>query len=133
MSQTIDQKSTIQALNKVTLSVNARTQPDADDLNPKRSTFDFIFGLGIEGLTPFEFLLSEQVENGCFSLKLRPNEVCQTFQHITLPYGDFPESTESIFFTFQVIKVEKADNREVIKAMAELSSCGGVSCECCSH
>jgi hypothetical protein len=132
MAQTIEQKSPIQALKKVTLLVNAGTQPDGNDLNPKSSTFQVIFGLGIEGLTPFEFLLSNQSEGDTFSLKLHPNDVCKTFQHITLPAFDFPESTESVFYKFQVIKVEDASSREVIKAMAELSSCSG-SCECCDH
>jgi hypothetical protein len=49
-----------------------------------------------------------------------------------LPHFDIPDSAESIFFTFQMIKIEEADHREVIKAMAELNSCGG-SCECCAH
>ncbi len=132
MAQTIEQKSPIQALKKVTLLVNAGTQPDGNDLNPKSSTFEFIFGLGIEGLTPFEFLLSKQSEGDTFSLKVHPHDVCKTFQHITLPSFDFPESIESVFFKFQVIKVEDANSRELIKAMAELSSCGG-SCECCGH
>jgi len=132
MAQTIEQKSPIQALKKVTLFVNAGTQPDGNDLNPKSSTFEFIFGLGIEGLTPFEFLLSKQSEGDTFSLKVHPHDVCKTFQHIALPAFDFPESIESVFFKFQVIKVEDANSRELIKAMAELSSCGG-SCECCGH
>jgi hypothetical protein len=132
MKHAIDQKTQIQALNKVTLSINIVSQPDGNALNPQSPTFEVIFGLGIEGLTPFEFLLSKQFEGDSFSLKLHPNDVCQTFQHITLPHFDFSESTESIFFTFQVIKVEQADSREVIKAMAELSSCGG-SCDCCGH
>jgi hypothetical protein len=132
MTKTTDTKSPIQALKKITLSFNADTQADPKTLNSECPTFEVIFGLGIEGLTPFEFLLSKQFEGDCFSLKLHPNDVCQTFQHITLPHFDFPESAESIFFTFQVIKVEEADSREVIKAMAELSSCSG-SCECCGH
>jgi hypothetical protein len=132
MNQAIDPKPQIQALDKVTLSIKAGTQPGENDLNPKSRTFEIIFGLGIEGLTPFEFLLSKQLQGDSFSLELHPKEFCQTFQHITLPHFDFPESAESIFFTFQVIKMEKADSREVIKAMAELSSCSG-SCDCCGH
>jgi hypothetical protein len=132
MKQTIDPKPQIQALDKVTLSIKVGTQPGGNDLNPKSPTFEVIFGLGIEGLTPFEFLLSEKFQADIFSLYLHPNEVCQTFQHIALPYFDFPESVDSIFFTFSVITVKKADSREVIKAMAELSSCGG-SCDCCGH
>jgi hypothetical protein len=133
MAKTIDQKSPIQPLKKVTLSINAGTRPEGNDLKPETSTFELIVGLGLEGLTPFEFLLSKQSQDERFALKLHPDEICKTFQHITLPHFDFPESTESIFFSFQVIKVEDPDSREVVKAMAELSSCGEGSCECCGH
>jgi hypothetical protein len=133
MAQTTDQKSPIQPLKKVTLSINAGTQPGGNDLNPERPTFEVIVGLGLEGLTPFEFLLSKQFQGDSFSLRLHPNDICKSFQHINVPHFDFPESTEAIFFTFQVIKVEEPDSREVIKTMAELSSCNGGSCECCGH
>jgi hypothetical protein len=133
MAQIIDQKSPIQPLKKVTLSINAGTRPEGNDLKPERTTFEIIVGLGLEGLTPFEFLLSKQFKDDRFTLNLHPGEICKTFKHITLPHFDFPESTESIFFSFQVIKVEDPDPREVIKAMAELSSCSGGSCECCGH
>jgi hypothetical protein len=132
VKQNINHKSPIQALKKVTLSVNARTQPEGNDSNLESQTFVFIFGLGTEGLTPFEFMLSKHFEGDNFSLKLHPNDICQTFRHIALPHFDFRESAESIIFTFQMVKVEEAENREVIKALAELSSCSG-SCECCAH
>jgi hypothetical protein len=132
MEQIFDPTSPVQPLKKITLSVNARTQPERNHSDQKSQAFELIFGLGTEGLTPFEFLLSKQNQGDTFSLNLHPNDICQTFRHIALPHFDFPESAESIFFTFQMIKVEEAENREVIKAMAELSSCGG-SCECCSH
>ncbi len=128
----VNPKSPIQALKKITLSVSAGTWPETANLNSEKETFQMIFGLGTAGLTPFEFLLSKRAEGDCFSIPLTPNELCQTFQHIPLPQFEFPESVESIFFHFQVIKVEDSTSREVIKAMAELSSCGG-SCECCGH
>jgi hypothetical protein len=132
MEQIFDPKSPVQPLKKVTLSVNACAQPEGKHSDQESQTFELIFGLGTEGLTPFEFLLSKKSQGDTFSLKLHPNDICQTFRHIALPHFDFPESAESIFFTFQMIKIEEAENREVIKAMAELSSCGG-SCECCAH
>ena len=133
MPQLTDSKAPIQALKKVSLSIKAGTFPGGDDLIAQNTTMDLIFGLGIEGLTPFEFLLSDHIEGSSFSIKLKPHEVCPTFQHITLPLFDCPDSTEYIFFSFTVIKIKEADNREVIKAMAELSSCSGGSCDCCGH
>jgi hypothetical protein len=132
MEQMFDHNLPVQPLKKITLSVNASTQAEGNNSDNDSQTFQFIFGLGTDGLTPFEFLLSKQMQNHIFSLKLHPDDICQTFKHINVPHFDIPESAESIFFTFQMIKVEEADHREVIKAMAELSSCGG-SCECCAH
>lgn len=133
MAQTLDHKKRVQMLKKISISIKAGTQPNGNNLIANSTTFDMIFGIGVEGLTPFEYLLSEKVEGDSFSLELHPDEVCRTFQHITLPHFVTPESSEPIFFNFQVIKVDEAHQREVIKAMAELSSCSGGSCECCGH
>ena len=44
----------IGALKKVTLSLEAGRSPEAMDLTSQPLPFEFIFGLGTAGLTPFE-------------------------------------------------------------------------------
>lgn len=123
----------ISALKKVTFSFTAGTQMGQNDLNPESSTFDIIYGLGVEGLTPFEFQITDKSEGDSICLRLNPDDVCQTFQHITLPHFNTPDTADPVFLQFQVEKVVEADSREIIKAMAEMNACSGGSCDCCGH
>lgn len=123
----------ISALKKVTFSFTAGTQMGQNDLNPESSTFDIIYGLGVEGLTPFEFQITDKSEGDSICLRLDSHEVCRTFQHITLPHFNAPDANDPVFLQFQVEKVVEADSREIIKAMAEMSACSGDSCDCCGH
>ena len=50
----------IGVLKKITLSVEAGTAPDSMDLTPKSAHFEFIYGLGTSGLTPFEIQLADK-------------------------------------------------------------------------
>jgi hypothetical protein len=50
----------IDLLKKITLSLEAGTTPDSVDLTPQSSLFEFIYGLGISGLTPFEIQLADK-------------------------------------------------------------------------
>jgi hypothetical protein len=43
----------IDLLKKITLCVEAGTDPDSMDLSPQSAQIEFIYGLGVSGLTPF--------------------------------------------------------------------------------
>ena len=51
----------IDAFTKVTLSVEAGSTPSSLDLIPHGSRFQFIFGLGNNGLSPFEIQLAHKI------------------------------------------------------------------------
>ena len=120
----------ISALKKVTLSIEAGTAPDSMELIPKPSLFEFIFGLGTQGLTPFEFELADKTAGYMICLHLKREEIPLVFQHLILPPLNIPKHLDSFYLKVQVIKVIPADQREVIKALAETASCDD---HCCGH
>lgn len=95
----------------------------------QKSPFEFVFGIGPEGLSPFEFDLSGKGLGYEHEFTLNREELGAVFGHLLPPLFlyDIPE-----VFTLKVrvVNITKADQREVIKAMAEASSCGS---HCCGH
>ena len=91
--------------------------------------FDFIFGVGTGGLSPFELHLAGKEPGYEHEFHLKRKELQCFFQHL-LPPLFLHEVPESFTLKVRVVHVSEADQREVIKAMAEASSCGS---HCCGH
>ena len=120
----------IEVLKKITLSVEAGTAPDATHLTPQSSQFEFIYGLGISGLTPFEIQLADKTVGEEIHLHISREEIPQVFQHLLLFPLNLPEHLDAIYLKLKITKVIQADQREVIKALAEIANCEDV---CCGH
>jgi len=120
----------IDPLKKVTLSIEAGTTPDSMDLTPKSYQFEFIYGLGISGLTPLEMQLADRTVGEQIHLRISREEIPQVFQHLVLFPLTLPEHLDSVYLTIRITEVIPADQREVIKALAEMASCED---HCCGH
>lgn len=92
--------------------------------------FEFIFGIGTDGLSPFEFKLAGKKEGDIVELELRREAVADMFQHLPIPPLQVPQEGERFHLRVRVEKVSPADQKEIIKAMAEIASCGD---HCCGH
>lgn len=120
----------IENLNRVSLSVHAGTMPDISDLSPEPIKFDFIFGLGTAGLTPFEYELSDKCQGDELILQLRAEDIPQIFEHLGIVLPVLPDSASSYHLKIRIDSISKASASEVVKAMAELAGCGGHDCGC---
>jgi hypothetical protein len=116
----VNDKDAIGYLKRVTLDM---------EWNGQKAPFEFIFGIGSKGLSPFEFALSGKGLAYERKFALTRMEAEGLFQHLVPPLFlyDIPEA-----FTLKVrvVHIAQADQREVIRAMAEASSCGS---HCCGH
>jgi len=120
----------IDNLKKITLSVEAGTTPDSVDLTPQSSQFEFIYGLGISGLTPFEIQLADKTVGDEICLHINREEIPQVFQHLILFPLNLPEHLDGFYLKLKIMKVIPAEQREVIKALAEIANCED---HCCGH
>ena len=100
------------------------------DTGSQETPFEFIFGIGTDGLSPFEFELAGKKEGDILELQLRREAVADMFQHLPIPPFQVPQEGEGFQLKVRVEKVSPADQKEVIKAMAEIASCGD---HCCGH
>ena len=120
----------VDPLKKITLSVTAGTKPETMDLAVSPSTFAFIYGIGTDGLTPFEFQLADKATGDEIIVQINCFQITETFAHIAVPIPQIPVHLDAIYMIFKIMQITPADNREIVKAMAENSGCGG---HCCGH
>lgn len=127
-------KTTIEPLDSVRLAVEAGTEEGCFDLTEAPFTLEFVFGIGTEGLTPFEFELSKRTVGEEMRVAARRETAPQFFRHLTLPLFQQLQPPESFFIQVRVMEARPARGREVVQAMAALTECGsegGCGCGCC--
>ena len=75
----------IDNLKRITAKCKVGSVPGGNDVAPGEETFDFVFGIASEGLTPFEFMLGDKSVGDRVEFDLDSKDVCQTFQHLEIP------------------------------------------------
>ena len=123
-----DKSAVVENLKKVTITIEAGTSPESMDITSEPADFEFIFGLGASGLTPFEYELANKQCNDEVILHVNPRDIPITFAHLDLPlFHQLPE-LDSIFLKIRIADVQPATSRELIRAMAKMTECGDGCC-----
>ena len=120
----------VENLKKITLSIQAGTSPDTMDLIPKYPNIGFIFGLGSEGMTPFEYELADRTEGESALLHLKKENFTSFFERLNPPLLDLFDGRDDVYLKVNIDAVTPAENREVVKAMADMAAHGGAGCDC---
>jgi hypothetical protein len=120
----------VENLKKITLTFQAGTSPETMDLTPRYPRFEFIFALGQEGMSPFEYELVHKTEGEEVLLHIQKQRFYTFFEHLNPPILDLFDSREDIFLKAKIDAVSAADNRAVVKALAEMTTRGGGECGC---
>jgi len=120
----------VENLKKITLSFQAGTSRKVMDLTPKNSEFSFIFGIALEGMTPFEYELVDKVEGDDVQLHLKKDDLNRFFEHLKPLIWDLFDGRDEIYLKVKILEISAADNREIVKAMADMTAHGGGGCDC---
>jgi hypothetical protein len=120
----------IENLKNIKLSLQAGTSQDTMNLTPKYPGLEFIFGLGSGGMTPFEYELADKVEGQSVLIHLKKESLHRFFEHLNPPLMDLFEVRNDIYLKVKIDAVTPAENREIIKAMADMAAHGGTGCDC---
>jgi hypothetical protein len=123
-------KEKVGPLKKITLSWEAGRTSDYMDLTSGPKLFEFIYGLGPAGLSPFEYDLADKVVGDTINIRVKRDQIPEKFEHLEPLLFGFPMGYDTFYLRIKVIKINPADQKEVIKAMAETASCGD---NCCGH
>jgi len=120
----------IENLKKIALSFEAGTTADIMDLLPQYPTFEFIFGLAPEGMTPFEYEIVDRTEGEEILLHIGKKEYYRFFEHLNPPIMDLFDEREVVHLKVKIVGITNADSREIVKAMAEIAHRGEGECDC---
>jgi hypothetical protein len=116
------------SLKKIGIAIEAGTSPDRMDITGSPKNEEFIFGIATDGLTPFEAQLYGKAPGQAASFALKAEEVPPFMGHLCRLAPDIAIKSQPVFFQVTVLTVRPAENREVVRAMAELSACGEGCC-----
>ncbi len=120
----------VENLRKITLSFQAGKSKDTMDLTPKYPEFDFIFALGPDGMTPFEYELVDKAEGEEVLLHIHKQGFYNFFEHLNPPIWDLFDDCEDVYLKATIAAIAAADSRDIVKAMAEMTAHGGGGCDC---
>ena len=120
----------VENLKKIALSMQAGTSQDTMDLTLRHPKIEFIFGLGPEGMTPFEYELADRTEGESTLFHLKKKDFCSFFEHLNPPLMDLFDGRDDVYLKVNIDAVTPAGNREVVRAMADMAAHGGAGCDC---
>ena len=120
----------VENLRMVTVSMEAGVTAETMDLTSTPQEWEFVFGIGSDGLTPLEFALAGKNIGEEVLMHVKREDLANTFQHAPITRFWLSRPLEGCWLKLRVVGVREADQREIIKALAEMAACGG---ECCDH
>jgi hypothetical protein len=121
----------VELMKKVKLKFQVGSVAGAADLSLPRDDFNFIFGIGSGGLTPFESLLDQHTATETIAFRLAGSEADLFFGHLAPPLGSLFDGRQEVFFDVRILEIETPEPREIIRAMAEITAHDhGAGCDC---
>ena len=120
---------TIDPMKMVTVEITASRDADQASLLPDPLEERFIFGIGSNGLSPFEMILAGRTVGEAVDFNVPATAQFEFFGHVIPPCLQPPKGFETLHYTARVKDIRPADGKEVIKALAIQTSCGE-SCDC---
>lgn len=120
----------IDNLMKVTLDVWKGSSEDNIDQSELPVRIHFIYGIGTAGLTEMEYALVEKKVGDVVRVKVGPTDFHALFSHLACKFHDVVGlHLADAWLMMKIVQISQADNREIVKAMADAGSCGG-GCDC---
>jgi hypothetical protein len=117
-------------LRMVTVSIEAGKTAGTMDLTPTPEKCEFVFGVGSQGLTPLEFELAGKNVGEEVLIQIEGDGLWDIFQHVPTPSFLLAQPPNGCWLKLRIVGVREADQREIIKALADLAACGS---QCCGH
>jgi hypothetical protein len=123
-------KINIGPMKKVILEIEAGHTLDRMDLICTPISFEFIFGVGVQGLSPFEAALDGKTCGATVFFKIHSREISELLEHLSLPLDEIIHKVPVFYLKAFIDKIAAAEDREIVSAMAGASACGQGDCGC---
>jgi hypothetical protein len=117
-------------MKKITVALEAGTSPDNMDLSENPFSFQFIYGVGAEGICLFEKALFEKRSGEETLLRVDPHQTGEVLGHLKQSLMTFLPMAASFYLKSTITAIETADNREIVQAIAKGSGSSDCGCGC---
>lgn len=117
-------------LHKVLLRIDVPARTGGSGPEGAPVPYDFVFGIGSEGLSPLEMALEGKRPGEEVQVEVPPEGPGALFGHLAPPPALVQPHPGPERLRVAVEQVERAEEREVVRAMSEAAACGS---DCCGH
>ena len=125
---------TVGPLKKVSLLISAFNSHEPMDNFDSSATMEFVFGVGIEGLSGFECRLSGKHIGDEIELTVERDKFSETFNHLLRFLPRLPAEGETLSLKIVIQSVSEVPHRDIVKALADATACGDhCGCGCSGH
>jgi hypothetical protein len=100
------------------------------DLTSEAETYTFVFGAGSGGLTPFEYEIIGKAVGDEVLIRMRQEEIAYKFEHMAQLITERLPTRDTFYLKVKIAGITKAENREIVRAMAENIRHGSHGCDC---
>ncbi len=118
---------TIGPMTKVGLEIAIEPPPGNPAETVSRVSFDFIFGIGVDGLSGLEMHLSGRKAGETIMVEVEPGAMDELMGHLGCNLMKTIAQRPPFVIKILVKSVTPAEPREVVRAMAANTECG---CDC---
>ena len=123
-------KDVIGYMKKISVTLETGTSPDNMDLSEHPFSFQFIYGVGAEGVSLFEKALFEKQPGDKSLLQVDPRQAGEIFGHLKQFLINFLPMTAPFYLQTTITTIEAADNREIVEAIAKGTGSSDCGCGC---
>jgi hypothetical protein len=122
-------KKVVESLKKVTLAVTPLIASDASESAGPAQNVEFIFGVGPQGLSPFEYELAGRQPGDTIRVTVPPGKTGEVFCHMQSLFCGMAPNQDSLCLEVSIVDVSDAQQRDVVRALAGAAACGS-DCDC---
>ena len=115
-------------MHKISLSLCAIPQAPENAQATAARTFEFIFGIGTEGMSAFEQALQGKSKGDKLSVSVGYHNMHAYFEHLLCPLMEAIEINPPFDLEIEIRSVTAVSDRELVKALAQKS--GGCEGDC---
>lgn len=124
------ESNTVGPLKKVVLALNVLSESDGQRHSGRDIDFEFIYGVGTQGITSFEKDLHAKSPGDCLSLRMDNDNLQDHLEHLFCPLMEAIQDPAPVELRMTVKAVTPASNRDLVSAMAKLAGGCDADCDC---
>ena len=118
-------KTVVDYFKKVTLALEAGSDPEHMNLTNGPFQHTFVFGVAADGITLFEKALFARAIGDQQTFDIKGENACEILGYLRTPLMDQLPVPPPFFLKARIVDIDQAENREVVQAMAAaINDCG---------